>query len=698
MDRVFKEEQAHLTAVYGKLQAIEAEVEASLAAQLEDALEDKEHLFDEMTRDFSADIQLETLAELEAMNRIIEGYNLSADINTEKLRRTQLLLHSPYFAKITLKFPHGSEPKDIYIGAAGMTDENRRHFIVDWRSPVAEVYYNQANGPTSYEANGRTIQVDLQLRRQFDITRDKLNAYFDTTVAIEDPLLLRSLAQRRSSKLTAITTTIQKEQNEVIRHSDCPVLLVHGIAGSGKTSVLLQRIAYLFYTERHNLSPADVFLITPNPVFERYIDNVLPDMGESNPTITTWDGLMESVGAGGRGLGRQASLETFRTIDERLKTFEFDPNDVRDIRIGDERVLTAATIRSSLAKYKAMPLGPHRLTLVQEDLQEKLDQRIGRLSKDEDEHDRLLDMSLEEQLEVFGQTILPLGDDEIVGRCRQWLQERYTAARKAIEDGDWLRIDRIGMRLLGKETLDASEWLYLKLALLGGGERHGRYVMVDEVQDYTLPQLAVLARFFPNAHFLLLGDENQAVREGTATFAQIEELFTRTHNSVESCALMISYRSSPEITELFCKLLPPDQQVLAESVQRPGTAPKIIERSDEAAYIQALKDAVRAAAEDDGLSAVIANSQSRAKQLAKLLEDEAITLIGPTQQLPKQGVVLLDVRLAKGLEFNHVIVPDVQEGAFPDEPLRRHRLYTALSRATERLTLIAQGPLTKMLR
>ena len=156
-DPVFEQEHAHLSATYAKLTSIEHDLHVQLESALAEALADKENLFDEMTRDFSNDIQLETLAELEAMNRIIEGYNLAADINEEKLRRAQLLLHAPYFAKVRLRFPHADKPKDIYIGAAGMTDENRRHFIVDWRSPVAEVYYNQANGHTSYEATSSSV-------------------------------------------------------------------------------------------------------------------------------------------------------------------------------------------------------------------------------------------------------------------------------------------------------------------------------------------------------------------------------------------------------------------------------------------------------------------------------------------------------------------------------------------------------------
>ncbi len=698
MDAVFEEEQAHLGETYAKLLAIRDEVRGQLEGDLAEALEDKENLFDELTRDFSADIQLETLTELEALNRIIEGYNLSADINTEKLRRTEVLLRSPYFAKVRLQFPQGDQPKDIYIGAAGMTDDKRRHFIVDWRSPVAEVYYNQANGPTSYEANGRTIEVDLLLRRQFDITRDKLNACFDTTVAIEDPLLLKSLTARHSARLGAITATIQKEQNEVIRHRDVPALLVQGIAGSGKTSVLLQRIAYLFYKERDNLDPGDVFLITPNPVFGRYIDNVLPDMGESNPAILTWDDLMARLGLEGRGIGKMEDLSVFRAIDEGLGRASLDRDDFCDIRLGGERVLSAASARASFDKFGHLPLRPHRCTLAIEDMQEKVAQRILRLAKDEDEQDALLELSTEEQIAIFGQVVLPLGDEELPERTRQWLAWRYREVDRMIEEGAWLRLDRFGRRLLGKETLDAAEWLYLRLALLGGGQRHARYVMIDEVQDYTLPQLAVLARYFPQAHFLMLGDQNQAVRPGTAAFDDIRELFEDAAGSVDECSLNISYRSSPEITALFCKLLPPDQQVKAESVQRPGEKPLIIEEPDPLAYEQALRRAVREAAAEGGLSALIANSRSRARALAQMLEGEPLQVLQKDGELPGEGVVLLDVKLAKGLEFDRVIVPDVQEGAFPDEPLRRHRLYTAISRATQHLTLLANGRLAELLR
>ena len=206
-----------------------------------------------------------------------------------------------------------------------------------------------------------------------------------------------------------------------------------------------------------------------------------------------------------------------------------------------------------------------------------------------------------------------------------------------------------------------------------------------------------MARYFANAHFLLLGDENQAVNDGTASFAQIRDLFSDLKGNVDECALMISYRSSPEITALFSKLLPIDQQLEASSVQRPGTIPEIIECAGKDAYEDALCKAVRQAAEEDCLTALIANSRTRANQLAKLLAGTDLHQVSSSGELPSRGVVLLDVKLAKGLEFDHAIVPDVQEGAFPDEPVRRHRLYTAISRATQRVTLVANGKLTKLL-
>ena len=288
MDQTFEEEQEHLTGIYAQLLAMRDSLVEELEAGQQGIAQDLIAMSEEIRPDFvGADETMETLAAIETLNGVIDTYNQVHDFNVDKLRRVLLLLMQPYFAKVRLQLRPNRPAQDVYIGAAGVTDQNRRPLIVDWRSPIAETYYNQEMGPTSYQVNGKTRTVNLELRRQFDIAQDVLRMYFDTTVAIEDSLLLRALKQHHSEKLQAITATIQKEQNAIVRHEDVPVMLVAGIAGSGKTSVLLQRIAFLFYQQRDALRPNQVYLFTPNSVFERYIDTVLPSLGESNPQTFT---------------------------------------------------------------------------------------------------------------------------------------------------------------------------------------------------------------------------------------------------------------------------------------------------------------------------------------------------------------------------------------------------------------------------
>ena len=699
MDKTFEVEQEHLSTTYAKLQSIERSLQEQLASIFSEVASEKDLITDELNFDFDAEIHVETMAELEAVNRIIDTYNIAADVTTERLHRAQLLLKQPYFAKVTLQFKPGSEPKDIYIGNVGMTDDDYRHFIVDWRSPIAEVYYNQDNGKTSYEANGRTIDCELKLRRQFDIERDQLKALFDTTVAIQDEMLLAALAQNRSSRLSAITATIQKEQNEVIRHEDVPALLVSGIAGSGKTSVLLQRIAYLFYRQRDTLKPEDVFLITPNPVFQRYIENVLPEMGESNPSSITFESLMCGLGLGSRDLGRDVSADALRAIDEMLPDFKLKQGDFTDIRIEGEPVITAAQVHGAWNKLKNLPTGSHRSALVIDDLLDRLEQRIKRLAKSEKYQDMISDMSDAEQIECFGENVYigDMDEAELVSYTERFLRWRYAGVEHEIAEGRWLRLDAIGMRLTGSENLSAIEWLYLKLALVGGGMRHARYVMIDEVQDYSAAQLMCLARYFGKAHFMMLGDENQAIREGTASFDEIREVFTRACGSVDNCELMTSYRSSPEITALFTSLLDNEERVRVESVQPAGIEPVIIECADDLDYEVQLKTAVEEALEAECLAAIIAPDARRLAKLEQLLGDLPITTGAGKETMPVHGVLLLVIKLAKGLEFDQVIVPDAGNRSYPDETLARHRLYTAISRATKKVTLVANGKLTSLL-
>ena len=699
-DAVFQEEQDHLTSTYKAIEKIERNVLESMRKTAQEAEEDKRNMADELASNFASDGEKqETYIEYANMNSVIDSYNRTQRANAEKLTAVRILKPQPYFAKVVLQYKQGAAPKELYIGNAGLSDDNYRRLIVDWRSPVAEVYYNQADGKTSYEANGRTINVDLKLRRQFDITGNKLNACFDTTVAIQDELLLASLSRQRTSQMQAITTTIQKEQNVVIRHKDVPALLVNGIAGSGKTSVLLQRIAYLFYQKRESLDPRQVFLITPNPVFRNYIDNVLPDMGERNPSILTWNEFAEGAIPPGRDFKRfDTSFETLQLIDKATNSLEFQDKDFRDIKSQGTILIGAQQIAKAAAKFKNAPAGPHRITLIREELETRLQSRLGQMASNTAAQDVVSELSYNDQLSIFGEPIAMDTEESAKAYTLKFLTQQYESAFEAVKNDYWLRIDRIGKRIAGIEDLSFLEWLYLKIRITGMSNPDAKYVMIDEVQDYTTAQLAILGRYFRRANFLLLGDENQAIKPGTASFGEIRQVFEATRGEVSECHLMTSYRSTPAITELFAKLAVTADGMQISSVQRADTEPEFHEYATESEYIQKLIQTARASKEFKGTTAFVALDTETAARTAQLLGDDSPTLIGEGDTLPNSGSILLTLPLAKGLEFDHVVIVDANKEDFPETDLSRRRLYTAISRATSTVSIFSNGELSPLLK
>lgn len=701
MDKTFEEEQRHLSEVYATIVRLRDELTEELEVHQQQAAEDLERMSEELHPDtfgVDADEIMETLAAIETLNSVIDAYNQRRDYAQERMQRVLALLRQPYFAKVRLKFRPNLPARDVYIGAVGLTDDGLNPLVVDWRSPVAETYYNQENGKTSYKVDGRTVTADLELRRQFDIVADKLRMYFDTTVAIEDSLLLGALKRHHSEKLQAITATIQREQNEVVRHDDVPVLLVNGIAGSGKTSVLLQRIAYLFYQERERLAPYQVSLFTPNAVFSKYIDSVLPSLGESNPLVYTWRTFMKSQELSGRDIGADSDPALLRALEEAVPTLEIGIDDLRDISVGGTVLLSAKQLKSALDKFDQYPLGPRRMGFVLDDLYSRLNRRFTSMAHSDEYQEATLALDIEQQDEIFGDIIGDDADNEqkLVEFTRKYIEHRFGRARDLIDYCDWLRIDRMGTRITGGHSLNATEWLWLWLLITGGGSKETRYVMVDEVQDYSISQLMLLSKFYPKAHFLLLGDEHQAIREGTATWQQIRDTFAASHGSVDECSLLTSYRSSPEITELFSTLLPLEERGTLSSVRRAGIAPRIQAFDDAETYLDALRSVVEAARGEEGLCALVASDSRRVSWLSRQLGDDVV-VIKKNGTLPATGVVLLDLSLAKGLEFDHVVLCDAQQEVFPDTPLARRRLYTAISRAMHKATIFAQGAMTPLL-
>ncbi len=695
---IFQKEQEHLHATYTKLKEMEQELEESIAELNQKAVEEKADILTNIRYDTADDeVQTESYGEIETWNRYIDTYNIKSGAMTEKLTKVNMLLEAPYFARVQLQFDPEEEPEDYYIGRSAISENGYDQLIVDWRSPIAETYYNQENGRTSYEVDGRTIPVDLKLRRQFDLEKDTLKAYFDTQLAIEDPMLIASLSRQHSDKMQAITVTIQKEQNAVIRYPDVPVLLVNGIAGSGKTSVLLQRIAFLFYHQRKTLRPENVCLITLNPVFRQYIDNVLPDMGEQNPNTLTWIEFLRMVHDPIPDPGLETTAESLRKIDAILPSFTFEEGDLIPVEQKGKRVLGTEKLLEILGRNQGrIPAGVRLIQVTVEELLEEARHSLRHKEQQDEDEEESADSQRAGSAENGEAAAVQGGAFSQKDENR--LQNNYGGAFKMIRECGWLNIDKIGQRLLGKKKLTSIEWFYLRMALTGECDRTTQYVCIDEVQDYTEAQLMVFARYFINAKFMLLGDEFQSIREGNVSFSRIHGMFEERGKQTAELSLQTSYRSSPEITALFAGLLPEEKKLQAQSVQRPGTLPQIRSVAGKEEWLRELREEIQRQEKEPGITAVVCADKKSMDRLQTLLGKDAPAVIGSKESIPKSGSLLITLAYAKGLEFDHVILPDADPEHYPEGELSRHRLYTAISRATQSITIFAQGELSPLLR
>ncbi len=678
--KIFEQEQAHLTKIYNKLLEIKNNLEDQIAALDEKASDEKNDIRDNIRLDYADDeTAMETLGEIEVWNRYIDAYNVESNSLGKRLRTVKRLLESPYFAKITLQFDPSEEPESYYIGPAAISENGYDQMIIDWRSPIAEVYYNQENGPTHYIVEDREISVDLQLRRQFELNKDKLIGYFDTQVAIEDPMLLQSLSHAHSDKMQAITATIQKEQNTIIRYPDVPVLLVNGIAGSGKTSVLLQRIAYLFYQKRKTLRPDQVCLMTLNPVFREYIDNVLPDLGESNPVTVTWQEFLEMVHVpfvdGDLDSTDESSLNKIHKV---LPTLKPEAEDFLDIRQKENLVMSKNEVLSVVNRFSQFPMGVRLIQTASDELEHIAKNKLHNMDIDRDD-----------------------GSDSVAkseSAEERRIENDLGGALRSIKHCGWINVLHIAQRILGRSDISAAEWLYTKMELTGICDRNMRYVMIDEVQDYTMAQMMVFKKYFPNARFMLLGDEFQAIREGTVTFADLETMAEANNKEYVELPLLTSYRSSPEITEMFASILPEEKKLLVSSVKRQGEKPAVLQCTSDSEYKNKLIELIDEFKEKDGLTAIICRNQENLERIITLLGDKAPQEISGDRALPKSGVFLIELTFAKGLEFDNVILPDADSFSYPDNELGRHCLYTAISRSTQSLAIISRKELAVMIK
>ena len=360
-----------------------------------------------------------------------------------------------------------------------------------------------------------------------------------------------------------------------------------------------------------------------------------------------------------------------------VKTVGKEADDFFDIRQKEKIVMTKNEVLQVVNKFSHIPMGSRLIQIVTDELKSRVKNSIKNMSIDS------------------------FDDSESVAKNEQAEDNRiendYGGALSTINHYAWVNVKHVAQRLLKRTDISATEWLYTKIELTGLCDKNMRYVMIDEVQDYTKAQMMVFMKYFPNARFMLLGDEFQSIRRGTVSFAEIEEMVSEAGKKFALLPLMTSYRSSPEITDMFASVLPKDRKLLVSSVKRPGEKPIVKAFDSDKEYYKELLTLIKEFEKKEGLTAIICRNPLNIERIIAALKDKAPSEITVQDALPKEGIFLIELTLAKGLEFDQVILADADSENYPADLIGDHCLYTAMSRATQHLAILSRGQIALQL-
>ncbi|AKP67482.1 RNA polymerase recycling motor HelD [Companilactobacillus ginsenosidimutans] len=745
-----KIEQDHLDEVIELVKNTENRLQEHIDIAEQD-LEVINNAFDDIHVGMDGDaISFDAALSIHQQQQMLDERNNSWQQNRQRMEILKRLEKTPYFAR--LDFQEKGEPKreTIYIGMSSLTDSNDHFLIYDWRAPISSIYYDGNLGEVHYQSPDGDQEVDLFLKRQFLIENGKITSYFDTQETIGDQMLLEVLDEKSSTHMKGIVKTIQAEQNKIIRDTTSKLLFVQGAAGSGKTSAILQRIAYLLYRYRGNLTSSQVVMFSPNMLFNDYIKDVLPEMGEQNMVQMTFI----------QYVARRLPNLTVETLAEK---FEHDDNQKRkqiSKFVSDNEFFKILTNYSNLLNQSGMSFrdlkfkgkvfipkekiaeiyygfGPqynlgNRLDATVDRLVKMLHRKIGAEMRSKWVSERIENLS-QEELQAMYRTAdqeFKNGDQEqkflarqIVTKTMQKVYEQIIHFRFVNVSANYLHFLQAVPKIadLAKYDVTEKQWddyvqefidgmnnktisinnitpyLYLYDLISGKhGELDMKFVFIDEIQDYTPFQLAYLKYNFPRARYTMLGDLNQSIftkKNSQTLLTEVQSLFNADETKVVQ--LTHSYRSTKQITNYTKSILTNGQKI--EPFNRDGDLPNVIMSDSIKGSVARVMDQLNKNDEDNYTTAIITKTLEEADSLQKILVKEGVaaTLIKSENQRLAAGTIVLPSYLAKGLEFDAVIVWDASKDKFDED--EQQLIYTITSRAMHKLTITAIGELSQLL-
>ncbi len=677
------EERAYLREVRSKLEAELDRVWTMVDSQAREMLELKKY-FSENKADMDH-------VEKVGVRQSVEQMGAIGDHSAGGLSRLQKLLKSCYFGRIDFQERSARHATPVYIGIHSFYDpEQATHLVHDWRAPVASMFYDFETGEASYVAPSGTVSGEILLKRQYRIEEGEMVFMLESSLNIHDSVLQDELSRASSEKMKNIVATIQRDQNAIIRNDASHVLIIQGAAGSGKTSIALHRIAFLLYRFKDTISSNDILIISPNKVFAHYISSVLPELGEENIQETTMESLAsrflgpeclfqtfyEQVaalfGSGNKGFRDRIQYKASATFIVQLdgyirhvKNTNFAP---ADVTVG-RHTIPAEFVERRFHRIGCVPFAA-KINGILESIIEELERTHSHEIKAKERE------SARKQLKrMFGST----NPDALYKAFYEWAEEPQMfklAGRSLYEYSDVFPLIYFRMQLEGTKPFAQV-----------------KHLVVDEMQDYTPVQYTVLSRLFP-CKKTILGDANQSVNPlSSSTGEGIRGILSR----AECVHLNRSYRSTIQISNLAQRINRNEHLI---PIERHGEEPALVackDRPGELSKIRAILSEFLAS-EYKSLG-IVCKTQPDAVAVFDHVKDlsDSIFLIDPTSSAFSEGVTISTAHLAKGLEFDQVILPFCDNLTYRST-IDRHMLYVGCTRAMHKLTLTYSGCLSGFLR
>lgn len=583
----------------------------------------------------------------------------------------------PYFASIIFKDDH-QKIHNIYISLTYLTDDNLNNILYDWRSPICSLFYDYETGPCQYKAPGGICTGELKRKRQYKIENCKLTGVFDNSLNIDDEVLQEVLATESSDRMKNVVNTIQQEQNRVIRNLEDNNLIVQGIAGSGKTTVALHRIAFLLYRLK-NLTSNNILIFSPNNVFTEYISDVLPSLGEDNTLQTTFNDYLSYF------VTEYKEVETFTDFVSRYYTYSETNPELVKYKQSDEIITDMDNYLNdyiSKCKFTEDIIENEFNVVLKEELNEMLLDKYSRLPLFE----RLDEMALrlssnfyngsKKKVKTFG---------KLLKECANF-QKDYKKIYSAFWTSPFTKIklsDQEINRFIKRDIINYEDVLlfsYIKGVLQGFPyEVNIKQVVIDEAQDYNRLQYIIISKIFQRADFTILGDINQNINP-YYSYKSLEELSFLFNGSTKYLELLKTYRSSPEIIDYTNKIL---NLKHVNAIRKDNNKPIVFRKNLEDLKKTLLNDIKTLQAEYKS-TAIITKDYKQAEAMYKMLKDSIdISLVDADTKSFKKDLIIIPAYIAKGLEFDSVIIYNDRANSYKKN--ERNLLYVACTRCQHEL-------------